>query len=102
MQTTLAAIEPFWNAKSRAPSFVCSATTTTGTSFAITVTCDDPEQVLGNDRIPVVTQEAKTSSTVLWVIGQAGFTNNTYDLVPIRMKSNILHLLDGNLVTEDA
>jgi hypothetical protein len=95
-------MKPFRNAKGRAPTFVCSATAAAGTSFTISVTCDDPEQVLGNDLITVVTQEAKTSASSLTTIGQAGFTSGTFDLVTIGMKQSVLHLLDGNLVTEDA
>ena len=74
MQTTLAAMKPFRNAKGRAPTFVCSATAAAGTSFIISVTCDDCEQVLGNDLISVMTMEAKTSATSLTTIGQSGFT----------------------------
>ena len=99
MQNTLAAMSPFRNAKERSPSFVVSATAAAGTSFTISVTCQDPEQVLGNDLISVVTQEAKTSSSSLTVIGAAGFTTTTYDLITIGMRSSVLHLLDGNLVT---
>jgi hypothetical protein len=102
MQTTLAAMTSFCNAKGRAPTFVCSATAAAGTSFAISVTCDDPEQVLGNDLITVVTMEAKTSASSLTTIGEPGFTSGTYDLVTIGMKQSVLHMLDGNLVTEDA
>ena len=43
MQTTLAAMKPFRNAKGRDPTFVCSATAAAGTSFAISVTCQDPD-----------------------------------------------------------
>ena len=81
---------------------MCSATAAAGTTFSISVTCDDPEQVLGNNLITIVTQEAKTSSTALQVIGRPGFTTGTYDLITIGMKQSVLHLLDGNLVTEDA
>jgi hypothetical protein len=102
MQTTLAAMAPFRNAKGRAASFVVSATAAAGTSFTISVTCDDPEQVLANDLISVVTMEAKTSASSLTIIGIPGFTTGSYDLVTIGMKQSLLHLLDGNLVTEDA
>jgi hypothetical protein len=50
----------------------------------------------------VVTQEAKTSACSLTTIGQAGFTPATFDLITIGLKQSVLHLLDGNLVTEDA
>ena len=102
MQTTLAAMAPFRNAKGRAPIFACSATAAAGTSFTISITCDDPEQVLGNDLITVATQEAKTSASSLTTIGQAGFTTGTFDLVSIGLKQSALHLLDVNLVTENA
>jgi hypothetical protein len=102
MQTALASMQPFCNAKGRAATFVCSATAAAGTLFTISVTCDDPEQVLGNNLITVVTQEAKTSSTALFVIGRSGFTSATYDLVTIGMKQSVLHLFNGNSVTENA
>ena len=70
--------------------------------ISISVGCDDPEQVLGNDLITVVTQEAKTSSTALAVIGKPGFTSGTFDVVTIGLKQSVLHLLNENLVTEDA
>ena len=70
--------------------------------FPISVTSDYPEQVLGNNSITIVTQEAKTSSTALQVIGRPGFTSGTFDLVTIGMKQSVRHLLDGNLVTKDA
>ena len=95
-------MKPFRNAKVSASTIACSATVAAGTSFTISVTCDDPEQVLGNDLITVVTQEAKTSASSLTTNGQPGFTSGTYDLVTIGMKQSVLHLLDGNLVTEDA
>jgi hypothetical protein len=102
MQTTLAAMAPFRNAKGRAANFVVSATAAAGTSFTISVTCDDCEQVLGNDLITVVTMEAKTSASSLTTIGQPGFTTGTYDLVTIGMRPSVLHLLAGDLVTENA
>ena len=95
-------MSPFRNAKGRSPSFVVSATAAAGTSFTISVTCQDPEQVLGNDLISVVTMEAKPSSISLTVIGAASFTTATYDRVTFGLKQSVLHLLDGNLVTEDA
>ena len=95
-------MKPFGNANGRAHSFSCSATAAAGTSFTISVTCDDPEQVLGNDLITVVTQEAKTSASSLTTVGKPGFTTGTFDLVTIGMQQSVLHLLDGNLVTEDA
>ena len=102
MQSTLAEMAPFRNAKGRAPTFVCSTTASSGTTFPISIPCGDPEQVLGNNLITVITQEAKTSSTALSVIGRPGFTTGTYDLITIDMKQSVLHLLDSNLVTEDA
>ena len=98
----LAEMAPFRNAKGRAATFVCSATASAGTTFSISVICDDPEQVLANNLITVNTQEAKTSSTAIAVIGRPGFTTGTYDLVTIGMKQSVLQLFDGNLVTEDA
>ena len=102
MASMLAEMTPFRNARGRAATFVCSAIASAGTAFSISVTCDDPEQVLGDNLITVVTQEAKTSSTALAVIGRPGLTSATYDLVTIGMKRSILHLFDGNLVTENA
>ena len=102
MQTTLTAMAPFRNAKGRAPTFVCSVTAAAGTRFTISVTCDDPEQVLGNDLITVATQEAETSLTALAEIGRPGFTSGTFDVVTVGKKQSVLNLLDGNLVSENA
>lgn len=102
MQTTLDAMLPFRNANGSAPAFVCSATAAAEISFKITVTCDGPEQVLWNNLITGVTQEAKTSSNALTTIGQAGFTTGTFELVILGLKQSVLHVLDGNLVTENA